>query len=202
MSDDRREARAFPQRQPPESPQGRCWRKTLVTAAGSLLLLVAAALYVESLLHSPLVDEKLAIEQAYVTAHISATARSDEEERRLAQGYWRRYRDVRLDRHWGENGPMGIHGPRDHYRQHGRREGRIFKPLFIAEDLAEEKALAESYWRRYPDVRGSWIWGEHADLGILGPRDHFLHVGSGLGYHWGKEEAENQLTNQTSRKQP
>jgi hypothetical protein len=201
MNENRGDAQDFPQQQQPEPPRGR-WRKTLTTAAGSLLLLVAVALWVEGMFHSPLVDEKLAIEQAYVAAHISANARSDEEERLLAQGYWRRYRDVRLDRHWGENGPMGIHGPRDHYRQHGRREGRIFKPLVIAEDLTAEKALAESYWRRYPEVRSSWIWGEHADLGVLGPRDHFIHVGSGLGYQWGQGEPENQLTNQTSGKQP
>lgn len=190
MNDKRSDVQTSLQRQPPQPlpPQARGWRKTLATAAGSLLMLVAMALWVEGLLHSPLVDEKLAIEQAYVAAHISATARSDEEERLLAQGYWRRYHDVRLDRHWGENGPMGIHGPRDHYRQHGRREGRIFKPLFIAEDLAAEKALAESYWQRYPEVRSSWIWGENTDLGIQGPRDHFLHVGSGLGYVWGLVE--------------
>jgi hypothetical protein len=202
MNDNRSDLPASLQRQQPEPPRARRWRKTLAMAASSLLLLVAAALWVEGLLHSPLVDEKLAIEQAYIAAHISANARSDEEERLLAQGYWRRYRDVRLDRHWGENGPMGIHGPRDHYRQHGRREGRIFKPLVIIEDLVAEKALAESYWRRYPEVRSSWIWGEHTDLDVLGPRDHFIHVGSGLGYQWVPEKAENQLTNQTSRKQP
>lgn len=202
MNDNRGDAQAFPQQQQPEPPRGRRRRKTLATAASSLLLLVAAALWVEGVFHSPLVDQKLAIEQAYVAAHISANARSNEEERLLAQGYWRRYRDVRLDRHWGENGPMGIHGPRDHYRQHGRREGRIFKPLVIAEDLAAEKALAESYWRRYPEVRSSWIWGEHADLGVLGPRDHFIHVGRGLGYQWGPGEPGNQLTDQTSGKQP
>jgi hypothetical protein len=202
MNDSHSDAQAFPQRQQPEPPRERRWQKTLAMAISSLLLLVAVALWVEGVLHSPLVDEKLAIEQAYIAAHISANARSDEEERLLAQGYWRRYRDVRLDRHWGENGPMGIHGPRDHYRQHGRREGRIFKPLVSAEDLAAERILAESYWRRHPEVRNSWIWGEHADLGVLGPRDHFIHVGSGLGYQWGPGEPENQLTNQTSGKQP
>jgi hypothetical protein len=189
MNDNCRDAQSFSQQQQLEPPRERCWRKMLATAASGLLLLVAVALWVEGLLHSPLVDEKLAMEQAYVAAHISANARSDEEERLLAQGYWRRYRDVRLDRHWGEDGPMGIHGPRDHYRQHGRREGRIFKPLVFAEDLAAEKALAESYWQRYPEVRNSWIWGEHADLGVHGPRDHFIHVGSGLGYVWGPSAA-------------
>ena len=190
MNDNRSDPPALLQRKEPESPpaSGRCWWKTLGMAVSGLLLLLAMALWIEGLLHSPLVDQRLAIEQTYVAAHISANARNDEEERLLAQGYWRRYRDVRLDRYWGENGPMGIHGPRDHFRQHGRREGRIFKPLVIPEDLEAERALAESYWQRYPEVRNSSIWGEHADLGILGPRDHFIHVGSLLRYIWGPAE--------------
>jgi len=177
------------------------WLHRLGLVAAALLLLLAVVLWIDGLLHSPLIDARRAEESAFVNAHLAAKARDQEQEQLLAQGYWRRYRDVRLDPYWGENGPMGIHGPRDHYRQHGRREGRFFTPLIIPEDLAAERLLAESYWQRYPEVRDSWIWGERADLGILGPRDHFMHVGSGLGYQWRPEATEDQLTNPTSRKQ-
>lgn len=166
-------------------------------SVGSLLLLLAVVFWGHGLLHSPLLDENW-------REHATAMVDQGQQQRELllAQGYWRRYRDIRLHPHWGENGTLGIDGPRDHYRQHGHREGRIFQPLVIPEDLAAEKVLAESYWRRYPEVRDSWVWGERADLGILGPRDHYIHVGSGLGYRWGPEAPKDQLTKQSSRKQP
>lgn len=179
-----------------------CLHRLGLVAAGSMLLL-AVILWIDGLLDSPLIEARRAEESAFITAHLSANARDQGQERLLAEGYWRRYRDVRLHPYWGENGPLGIHGPRHHYRQHGRREGRFLSPLAIPKDLEIERILAESYWQRYPEVRDSWIWGEQADLGILGPRDHYIHVGSGLGYQWGTKKApEDQPPNNSSRKLP
>lgn len=174
------------------------WSRRLALVAASLLLLLAVALWIEGLLHSPLVDVRYA-EKSTV---IGANPRDQEQERLLAESYWQRYPDIRLHPYWGENGSLGIHGPRHHYRLHGQGEGRFFTQLTIPEDLEAERILAESYWQRYPEVRDSWIWGKQADLGILGPRDHYIHVGSGLGYHWGTAAPKDQLPNHSLRKQP
>lgn len=159
------------------------WLLRLFVSAAAIL--IAVFLWGEGFLHSPFIEPRRGSEKQLVKNYIRANTPDAAEERILAESYWRRYRDVRLDAHWGENGPMGIWGPRDHYRQHGRREGRIFQPLVAVLDLETEKILARAYWQRYPDVRSSTIWGENSDLGILGPRDHFIHVGTALGLTWG-----------------
>lgn len=148
--------------------------------------LIAAILWIEGLSRSPLLDPRLETERRFLKNYVEANTPDAAQERILAESYWRRYRDVREDAYWGENGPMGIWGPRDHYRQHGRREGRIFRPLAESPDPEAEKILAKAYWDRYPDVRESPIWGEHSDLGILGPRDHFIHIGKAIGRIWGR----------------
>jgi hypothetical protein len=148
-------------------------------------IIIAVVLWLEGFRHSPLIEPRRPANGQFAVNHLRETAPDMEEERILAESYWRRYRDVRNDAYWGEGGPMGIGGPRDHYRQHGRREGRIFQPLAEAPDLEAEKILARAYWARYPEVRHSPIWGEDSDLGILGPRDHFIHVGTALGLTWG-----------------
>ncbi len=169
---------------PPSTPAGHAPPLRLLPRALAIALLVLAAIfYLHGLSGSPLLRQPA----APPASGLGAGAETGDEER-LARGYWMRYRDIRLDRHWGEQGAMGIAGPRHHYRQHGQREGRIFAPLVIPDDLAAERALAESYWRRYPEVRASWVWGEDSALGILGPRDHYLHVGQGLGYLWGSQD--------------
>ena len=47
-------------------------------------------------------------------------------EHELAEAYWRRYPDIKEDAHYGINGPLGIFGAREHFRQHGKREGRVW----------------------------------------------------------------------------
>lgn len=42
----------------------------------------------------------------------------------LAEAYWRRNPDVARDVQFGRGGAMGIFGPREHYRRHGKDEGR------------------------------------------------------------------------------
>ena len=158
----------------------------LVISAAAMT--IAAALWLEGMSRSPLLDGRRQNEAHFVANHIRTLTPNAAHERILAESYWRRYRDVRNDTLWGENGPMGIWGPRDHYRLHGQREGRIFAPLVIAPDLGTEKSLAQAYWKRYPEVRHSSIWGEQSDLGILGPRDHYIYIGTPLSYTWGVDD--------------
>ena len=103
------------------------------------LLVLAAGFYLHGLRHSPLLWPPAAPPDSGLAANHEAG-----NEELLARSYWMRYRDIRLDRHWGETGAMGIAGPRHHYRQHGQREGRIFAPLVIPDDLETEAVLAES----------------------------------------------------------
>jgi hypothetical protein len=57
------------------------------------------------------------------TANIDTAA-----EEKLAHAYWARYPDVRASALYGENGRLGILGAREHFMQHGRREGRVWGP--------------------------------------------------------------------------
>jgi hypothetical protein len=109
-----------------------------------------------------------------------------QKERSLAMDYWLRYSDVRHDSFWGEKSRLGIKGPADHYRHHGRREGRIYAAVSRPEDMTLEKELAEAYWQENPDVARSSVWGRQSSLGILGPRDHYRFYGRGQGRTWGK----------------
>ncbi len=86
---------------------------------------------------------------------------------------------------------MGIWGARDHFLQHGKREGRIFSPVPESDDMVLEKRLAEIYWKRYPEIEKSSIWGRKGELGILGPRDYHTHRGRFQGKVWGKTQQEN-----------
>ena len=108
-----------------------------------------------------------------------------EEQRLLALAYWKRYEDIRTNPHFGETGPAGIFGAWDHYRLHGKWEGRIYGPIPEITDEAAETVLAEAYWDRYPDVAKTVIWGRTSSLGLMGPRDHYRYVGKYEGRVWG-----------------
>lgn len=169
-------------RLPPGSP-----RRAFSLALSLAAVAVSTLLWFAGLLNSPVVEPELAREKQFLNQFITANSPDLEAERALAHGYWRRYPDIRDHSHWGEQGPMGIWGARDHYRQHGRREGRIFQPLPEPEDPELERRLAEAYWRRYPDIRDNSIWGEDSSLGFLGPRDYHVNVGRHQGRAWGLE---------------
>ena len=103
----------------------------------------------------------------------------------LADAYWQRYADIKNDKHYGRNGKMGIFGAEEHFRQHGKQEGRVYGPIPVPEDPLLESELAEIYWQRYPDIERSAIWGRESELGTLGPRDHYHYLGQKLGKIWG-----------------
>jgi hypothetical protein len=44
----------------------------------------------------------------------------------LAEAYWLRNQDVAANSVFGRSGQLGIHGAREHYNQHGQREGRVW----------------------------------------------------------------------------
>lgn len=75
---------------------------------------------------SRLLKEDRAHERKYLAGILLTRAPDYEMEKKLAEAYWSRYPDVRKDRLWGQGGTMGIRGPRDHFRLHGKREGRIW----------------------------------------------------------------------------
>lgn len=125
-------------------------------------------------------SDKIAVTERSLTQQGSYSA----QEEHLAKDYWLRYKDIKEDYFWGINGPKGIGGPRHHYLVHGKREGRIFQPVNRPSDLEKEARFAEAYWQRYPLISKSSIWGRQSQLGILGPRDHFDHLGKGEGRLW------------------
>jgi len=149
------------------------------------VLVVSLSIWVNGLMNSPVLDPELRAEKRFVQSRIRELSIDSREQRQLARAYWQRYEDVRTDAYFGENGPNGIYGARDHFTLHGKREGRIYGPIPVVTDLEQEKPLAESYWHRYPEVAQSSIWGRNSTLGILGPRDHYRYVGKYMGYTWG-----------------
>ena len=154
----------------------------------TISIIVALIFWYQGFSKSPIVDPKQVNENRFLTSYLQRNKPDLKEERVLSESYWLRYRDVREHPYWGENGPMGIWGPRDHYKLLGKREGRIFKPVIRPDDLEKERDLAEAYWSRYPAIRRSGIWGENSRLGILGPRDHYNYIGKNKGRLWGIQE--------------
>lgn len=51
-------------------------------------------------------------------------------------------------------------------------------------ELAKEEALAEAYWRRYPDVAADDFFGRDGNLGVHGPRVHYERHGRAEGREW------------------
>lgn len=152
-------------------------------------LTVGLYYYAKGFARSSILNPDREAENRYLQKFIENNDHNLRAEKLLAEGYWSRYKDVRRDRYWGRNGPMGIWGARDHYQQHGRREGRIFKPLPQPGDLKLEQKLADIYWKRYPQIENNSIWGRNGELGILGPRDYHTYRGRFQGKIWGNEAA-------------
>jgi hypothetical protein len=53
-------------------------------------------------------------------------------------------------------------------------------------DAAEERALADAYWQRYPDVAKDAVFGESGRFGIFGAREHYERHGRREGRRWGR----------------
>jgi hypothetical protein len=150
-----------------------------------IALIISAVLWTRGLLLSPLIAPERVAEEKFIRDFRHTNSPEYQQEKVLAESYWLRYPDVKKNEYWGVNGPMGIRGPRDHYLQLGKWEGRILQPVIKPKDMVLEKKMALAYWKRYPDVRNSEVWGEKGVLGFLGPRDHYLYIGRHQGKHWG-----------------
>ena len=86
--------------------------------AGISLALVA---YSVGAWHSPLLDRERNLQ---FDALAQAEAWNEEEERSLAETYWARYADVAAHSYYGRDGTLGVWGAREHFKHHGKREGR------------------------------------------------------------------------------
>ena len=148
-------------------------------------LIACSVIWWQGLQGSMLLNPELAEQHKNISRSAAGNSPDLQAEQALARAYWLRYPDIRQDTFFGENGTMGIFGPRAHYNQHGRHEQRILALVQIPNELDLEQELAEAYWSRYPDIERSMIWGRKSKLGILGPRDHYLHFGKAADLTWG-----------------
>lgn len=160
-------------------------RKCIPGLVTILAVCTSIFFYGEGVLTSPVQDSRYPAEVKYLQKFIDNNDPDLQEEKSLAEAYWLRYEDVKTDNFWGINGPMGIWGPRDHYQQHGKKEGRIFQLIERPKDMNLETRLAEAYWGRYPEIKDDSVWGKSSPLGILGPRDHYKYHGRFEGKIWG-----------------
>ena len=102
-----------------KSKWARCALAILLTVAGVFV-------WLSGVQKSPLLDKEILVERAYARKILFERSSDYDVEKQLAEAYWQRYPDIRKDSVWGEKGNMGIRGPRDHFRIHGKREGRIW----------------------------------------------------------------------------
>lgn len=152
----------------------------------ALTLCLSIVAWGYGMFQSQIWDPQVREEKRYLASFLRDSSADRSLEQQLAKAYWLRYEDIRSDSFFGENGPGGIYGAREHYQLHGRHEGRIFGPLTEPADPEKERVLAEAYWNRYGDVADSPIWGRNSSLGILGPRDHYHYIGKKQNRVWGE----------------
>ncbi len=157
-----------------------------------LFLCVGYFFYFHGAKNSVFLNSEKSAQLKYNKQVVLARAPDYKQEKKFAEAYWARYPDVRKDMLWGENGTMGIRGPRNHYMNHGKKEGRFWHVLAATTNLQKESKLAEIYWSRYADVAASKMWGRESTLDIKGPRDHFEIFGRKEGRIWGRETPNNE----------
>lgn len=73
---------------------------------------------------TPLLNSLLAERDHYLAAVSEQMSVDPSAEEAEAKAYWGRYPDVAANDYYGPGGPLGLLGARQHYRDHGRREGR------------------------------------------------------------------------------
>jgi hypothetical protein len=97
--------------------------ETVLAVAGFVLSLIA---YTAGALDSPLLDASLKARTTQLMRHTAIEKRDEQAEKAAAESYWIRYPDVARDSYYGRNGKLGLWGAREHFRQHGGREGRLW----------------------------------------------------------------------------
>ena len=85
-------------------------------------------------------SEPLVAERSGAPSHRSEQQRLESFDegqlRQAAEAYWNRYPDIRKHHYFGEHGPLGLDGARQHYLQHGRFEGRIYGEPSSGEEMS------------------------------------------------------------------
>lgn len=102
------------------------------------VLVTSSAFWTLGLLQSPLIKPK-AQQEGFIVER--AKQEQDPEylaEKALAEAYWQRYPDIKNDSYFGEKGPMGINGAREHFKQYGKSEGRKYGPIQVPRDKADK----------------------------------------------------------------
>jgi hypothetical protein len=92
------------------------------------LFVLALVIFAVEAARSPLLDAGFAVRQRYIAAATDRGVTDGAAEATAAAAYWARYQDVAADGYYGRGGPLGAFGARQHYLDHGRREGRQWGP--------------------------------------------------------------------------
>lgn len=99
-----------------------------IRSGGPLLLFaLAVAVYAWQASDTPLLDRHLAARDHYLEAVARQDAGQPTADNAAAASYWSRYPDVADDAYYGRGGPLGAGGALQHYRDHGQREGRVWR---------------------------------------------------------------------------
>lgn len=113
-------------------------RKNIARAfVSAIIISISLWLWTRGLLQSPVMDPLVLKEKAFVKQYIQDNSPDYGAVKLLAEAYWERYPDVERDSYYGRKGPMGIFGPKEHFEQHGKREGRLY--TFLVKDQIPEK---------------------------------------------------------------
>lgn len=99
----------------------------LRTVAVLALAVSAYGIYIAAALRSPLFDDNERERLAFLGSKKQAAGVPfTDQQRREAEAYYRRFPGLDKDAFFGRNGPMGVRGAVEHYRRHGRHEGRVW----------------------------------------------------------------------------
>ena len=97
--------------------------RALIAAAACI---AALALYAYGFQSEPRLSDSDFQQRTYAAHILQGDATDLRKEAALADAYWLRYQDIASDSVFGKVGQLGIHGAREHFYQHGQREGRIW----------------------------------------------------------------------------
>jgi hypothetical protein len=92
-----------------------------------VLILAGYGTYGAFAWQSPLVDDVARNRALFLRENADSRPSFSDADRKAARNYFLRYPDVARDGYFGQAGPMGDRGALEHYRRHGRYEGRTWQ---------------------------------------------------------------------------
>jgi len=75
---------------------------------------------------SPLFNQESRARVEVLNRFARAEYLDEGQEKIIATSYWSHYTDVAADPFFGREGRLGIWGAREHFKRHGKREGRVW----------------------------------------------------------------------------